>query len=290
MSLLLAAILLLQEKSADQLIEQLRSDKIEERNDATSQLRKLDVKALPALEKAAGDADPEVSRAAKEILREIKGRLDAAAAEKMFRKIEETVDRARALKVRFTMELTEDGRDPIAASGEVWVKTGNKLFVVARVDGPAERKETRFIGAGGKMVTERDGKATAPEPTWPDLSVRMTSGFLRVGIAALDKIARYHTPAPNEETDIKKILVLSDFRTGPDDGEARTLTYRVEAGKAEVLNVTLTYDPLTCRLLKRTTTLAKRNRHEATVVEKYEEFTLDAVIPDEKFSFPEEKK
>jgi outer membrane lipoprotein-sorting protein len=289
-SLLLAAALLLQAKSAEQLVEQLRSEKIEERNGAAMELRKLDTGAIPALEKASRDADPEVSRAAKEILGEIKGRLDAAVAEKAFRKIEEAFDKARSLKARFSMELTEDGGPPITASGEVWVKEGNKLFVLARVDGPSQHKETRIYGAGGKMVTERDGKASAPEAAWPDLSTRMTAGFLRVGIAALDKIAHYTGPSPKEEADIKNILVLSGFRTGPDEGEARTIAFRVEAGKSEELIVTLTYDHQTFRLLKRTTKVMKRNRLEVSVVEKYDEFTLDAEIPDERFAFPEGKK
>ena len=66
MNLILAAAFLLQEKTAEQLIEKLRSEKSEERSEASQELRKRGESVLPVLEKATTDKDAEVSRLAKE--------------------------------------------------------------------------------------------------------------------------------------------------------------------------------------------------------------------------------
>src|SRR5579863_634019 len=71
MSLLLAAILLFQGTPAEQLIQDLRSDNSELRERARKELRKLGKVAIPVLEKAAKDADPDLSRSSQEILKEI---------------------------------------------------------------------------------------------------------------------------------------------------------------------------------------------------------------------------
>lgn len=68
--LILPALLAAQEPSptVEQLIELLRSPKVDERNRAQQQLALRESEALPALEKAARDADPEVSARARKLL------------------------------------------------------------------------------------------------------------------------------------------------------------------------------------------------------------------------------
>ena len=58
-------------EKALQLVEALRSDKVEERMEAAAALRALGKAALPILEKAAGDSDPEVASRARGIARAI---------------------------------------------------------------------------------------------------------------------------------------------------------------------------------------------------------------------------
>lgn len=71
--LILPSLLAAQEPSptVEQLIELLRSPKVDERNRAQQQLALRESESLPALEKAARDADPEVSARARKLLETI---------------------------------------------------------------------------------------------------------------------------------------------------------------------------------------------------------------------------
>src|SRR4029453_7364215 len=80
MLFLLAAILLQQDRSPEQLIEDLRSPKIDVRAQARIQLKKLGKAAIPALEDAARDSDAELSESSKLILKEIKEDLAAESS------------------------------------------------------------------------------------------------------------------------------------------------------------------------------------------------------------------
>lgn len=58
-------------KEARELIEQLRSEKIEDRESAIGRLKALGAAALPELERASRDRDPEVSGRARHVIRAI---------------------------------------------------------------------------------------------------------------------------------------------------------------------------------------------------------------------------
>ena len=63
-------------KVIEGLIRQLGSDDFREREEATARLKKLGVQALPALEKAAGADDAEISRRAQDLVKDLKPRRD----------------------------------------------------------------------------------------------------------------------------------------------------------------------------------------------------------------------
>ncbi|HLY73908.1 MAG TPA: tetratricopeptide repeat protein [Planctomycetota bacterium] len=79
MKFILALILLLQDPSADKLIDDLRSGDVDTRARARIQLKKLGMAAVPALEAATRDSDIELSESSKAILKEIRVAISADA-------------------------------------------------------------------------------------------------------------------------------------------------------------------------------------------------------------------
>lgn len=73
MSLAALGVLLLGSFQADMdaLVRKLRSERVEERDEAAAVLRALGEKAVPALERLAADRDPEVAARARELVREL---------------------------------------------------------------------------------------------------------------------------------------------------------------------------------------------------------------------------
>jgi HEAT repeat protein len=116
MSLLLATMLLLQDKTAEQLIDKLRSDKVEEREEAARKLKEMGKAALPELEKARGDKDPEVASRARYLV-EV-----AALREKLS---------------PYLRNVLPGVEDRLAAGGHAWTEV---LLEVMRKDKKGERK------------------------------------------------------------------------------------------------------------------------------------------------------
>ncbi len=107
MSALLAALLALQDPA--ELVEKLRSDTIDEREQASLRLEELGRPAVPFLERAARDPDEEVARRARELLLRIPAREHLTPA--VIRTVPGSVDRvARGDAADVFVEVDEDLR------------------------------------------------------------------------------------------------------------------------------------------------------------------------------------
>src|SRR4051812_31038562 len=107
MNLLLAALLLLQEKTAEQLVEQLRSDQPDQRDAAVRELLRLGESSVPALEKATKDKDPEVALRARWAIRVV----NPASSREAIQNIEEAISKARSVRVVFEGETHRLDKD-----------------------------------------------------------------------------------------------------------------------------------------------------------------------------------
>ena len=291
MIVVLAAVALLQAAAPEQLVEKLRSDAIEEREAAARGLKALEEAALPALDKAARDADVNLARAAAELSREIRARIGARTAEKAFRDIEAALLQARTLKVVIQLVFTEGRKadGPVSATCDCWIK-GDKVYLRARV--PSKEKDSELICNGARMATIHDGDTRPVEEGWPNSGDRFKVGLLRAGIFAIDHILKQRDKAkPEGEQDLRKVLEVSDFKTRPDEGNARTISFRTSApGGREMSNVTVLYDPRTFRILRRSCSYVEDGVEKAAIVETYTEVTVDAEMPDDRFTLPEKRK
>jgi hypothetical protein len=96
-------------------------------------------------------------------------------------------------------------------------------------------------------------------------------------------------PSEQEEAlDLGKRPPLSDFRAGPDDGEWKTMTYKITPdGSESSADVRLWYTAEGYRLVKRTITIKKPS--ESVFTETYKVWAVDAELGNEEFNLPSVK-
>lgn len=301
MNLLLAALLLVQDKSAEQIIEQLRSDKVEVRDSASRELRKLGEEARLQLQKVAEAADQELAGRARILL----DALDSDAAERVFRKIENTVLRAKSARVTFTGVGKLSPDITLEEKGTLLLKEGGKVHLAA----------TTIVGKDKfELLVASDGQTTTALVLWwpvdaqdgeghlrgdhgyshpfPELTMEMAQGLIRLSQAYTSSQLRTRICTDGKLTvrlDAGKSL--ERFKLGPNDGSKRTLSYEIKDGASPnaVLEIKLWYDPATYTLARRVHTLKTGTLAETVLDETYEVYTLNADLPDQKFKLPDEK-
>jgi len=230
--------------------------------------------------------------------------LQDKVAEETFKKIELATMNARTLSMKFEFQ---DPDRQVQGSGTVLAKA-NKLNLVyqaqAFVDGKIQGGKTHLMCDGQNMVKVTSSGARQVNVINVVATAILRTGFSRL-MAAFDNLGsdpgaeEKEVPLHPGASDLKAVDPAHTFEvkgiaTGDDDGEIKTLTYFMkEKGHTKAYAVRVWYDPKTFALRKRTVTGSMGfggKGPETTVTETYEEFTLNADIPDEKFKLPQEKK
>lgn len=291
----LLAILVLWQAQTDQssqvrlLAERLQSDNIAEREAASTALIKLGKVALPEVELATQSKDIDLAARARKILAAIR----AQVSEETFKKIEESIEKAKTVSIRIKYDWYRKNHEEakrFRGSGTLLFKEGNKISLtlngldrdekeienVAICDGStlAFRGQLWQWGPGeGKLGGEKGVK---------DIFATV---FARGGAAFAMDCWRL-LPHGRE-----KLANAAEFSAIGEDKGGMTLSYKLtsslEAGVT--IDVKLWYDPKDFKLLKRTLEI-KGEKTVGSFTETYDEFVLNTDIPDEKFAIPEEKK
>lgn len=197
--------------------------------------------------------------------------LQDKTAEETFNKIEESIQKAKTLRITFKLEqvLKEGKADKIEKSGTFLLKQGNKANLRIKEKG----SNTLLVSDGHLMkIIPKDVSALALE-TPKDLNANLLRRMLREGNAAplLDVLGPLETTLPQT----KQPTPASDFTFGEDKDGIRVLKYRVGAVGAQ-----LRYDPKTLRVWG----LILSDQESGRVIETFEEFELNATIPDDEFA------
>ena len=188
MILLLSLLLSLQDPAQDLiriLVGRLRSDRIEEREQASRELQKLGKAALTAVEPLVSDPDPEVARRAKLIVN-AQARL----------RLEETLTRAKTVRIWFSTG-TDDGEKGI--TGEIWVK-GAKIRAWTQGK-TGELVYLRITSDGSRMRVERCTVAPVDGDTPGGAARDALVGIVRAGVQSTLKGLSQRQPAPPEVAD-----------------------------------------------------------------------------------------
>ena len=215
---------------------------------------------------------------------------EGRSAEETFRKIEETIEKAKTLSIKFgrERETSHFSRKPLG----VFLQSGKRAWYSEDV---LSATETWCVSDGTRVQCTRphlydEGilgrfkayeRGSASESLERNLKIMLSRAGFTMGLASI-------ALEPGQDLDFSKELAVSGFRFGEKNGMTNTLLYTLRAGKdSRPTEVTLWYDPKSLKLLKRKTADRLKDGRAITYIESYAEFTLDADIPDEKFKLPE---
>jgi outer membrane lipoprotein-sorting protein len=182
--------------------------------------------------------------------------------------------------IRFSLE-PDTARSPGAPSrktGVVFLKQGNKVNLSVKEWGTGDPQgvpetEARVISDGKRMerCLLRRGKEVSAEAVGPRAVAQgLTEWFLGAGnLASWPAVVELEASEP-----------IRDLRNGPETPGARVLSYTT--GKVAV---TLTYDPVTYKVLRR----VLRSENIGTVTETFQEYEFNEEMPDSYFVLATEK-
>jgi tetratricopeptide (TPR) repeat protein len=222
-----------------------------------------------------------------------RGQMFGETAEDVFDQIEERVHLAKSVTIKFTYETRKQNEKKpfIEASGTILVRHDNKVFAVERFIHDGEVIEKKQISDGIQNAfwvgERRETKKTLKNET-----VKALNGILRLGYiqSQLFKINLIpldpHSDPDLGDFDPKPFIRLEKFNFGEEEAGAKTIMYRYKDEPNILFKIW--YDPKTLTLLKRT--MQFPGADGGISIEKYSEFALDAALPDERFTIPEEKK
>ena len=213
------------------------------------------------------------------------------SAEKTFKKIEEGVGKSKAIRVQYSWEGTSksDPTGKVEATGMVLIKEGNRTSLAATIIERARTSELRIVSDGAtvkaKLGPRRVLECVAPRNLEEGLKLALHRLGAMQAVLIAHKVCMLDEEEQEEALRLGKKPPLSAFREGPDDGEARTILYKITPeGSDTAAEVKLWYAPDSYRLLKRTITIQKPT--ESIFTEVYKEWTLDGELENDEFTLP----
>jgi hypothetical protein len=213
-------------------------------------------------------------------------------AEETFKKIERAVGDAKTLTVKVTGKVSSptEGIAALPATISLLLKNDRMVHFDVTVGSGDDVRSSSIISDGSSLRVRfgarRDYDKETPDAMRSLWNLALVRTGLLIGGFFFQDVVRGGKPI-----DLKEILQVSDLKMGDDDGPAKTLTFTVKLDRTDDAQVRFWYDPKSFALQKRSVLATKNGAvPRGTFSEAYDEFILNADIPDEKFKLPEEKK
>jgi len=218
----------------------------------------------------------------------------AESAEQAFKKIEEVVSKAKSTRVRYTWEgvSSSDESGKVEASGMVLIKEGNRTSLTATIIERNHSSELKIVSDGTTVKTKLGPRRVLECVVPRNLEEGLKLALHRLGamqaILIAHKVCMLEEEEQEEALKLRKKPPISDFRDGPDDGDSKTILYKITPeGSENAAEVKLWYAPKSYRLVKRTITIKKPT--ESIFTEIYKEWTLDPELENDEFKLPSVK-
>ncbi len=210
------------------------------------------------------------------------------SAEETFKKIEESIARARTLSVQFKLESQSEARKLHSCSGMLLAKEGNRLRFELKGDLGRFKLYRSVVADGTTLVVDHGQGVEKREEVPKGLREDVNALLSRSGICIDFFGAGVSKPGGAKRP--REAYLVSDFKREKDDQGGGTLTYKLKVAggpQDEPWSVRLWHDS-DFRPTRRS--LVTRFQGVQTVImETYTGFTVDSDIPDEKFKLPAEK-
>ena len=220
--------------------------------------------------------------------------LQAQSAEDTFKKIEESLNSAKCVRVTFVWDgaTRADVQGKVDARGNVLLKEGNRASLLASVTEKHQTSELRIISDGTTVKARLGPKRMLECETPKHFEAGLKMALHRLGamqaVLIAHKICMLDPAEQEEALDLSKRPPLSEFKDGPDDGEWKTMTYKITPdGPDSAAEVRLWYAADTYKLVKRTITL--KRPAESVFTEVYKVWTVDGELGNEEFVVPSVK-
>jgi len=218
----------------------------------------------------------------------------AGTAEQAFKKIEEAVSKAKAARVQYVWEgsSSTDLAGKVEATGVVIIKEGNRTNLSATITEREKTSELKVVSDGSivktKLGPHRVLECVVPKNFEEGLKLALHRLGAMQAVLIAHKVCMLEEEEQEEALKLGKKPAVADFRHGPDDGDSKSILYKIiPDGADSAAEVKLWYTPDTYRLVKRTITIKKPA--ESVFTEVYREWTLDPDLENEEFRLPSVK-
>lgn len=220
--------------------------------------------------------------------------------EDTFKKIEETLEKAKTIQVGFSCSFTpskEGNTVKASASGTLLLKEGNKVKLESHLLWNGVVQDLTLVSDGTRRQIERKqgDQVTRPRasPTPTSMGLHYVRTLARVGMTP-SQVLQYiffADAARSKGALPESTFTASEFKAGGEGADKDAIMFNVQRdGADQTAKVVLRYDPKTFALRNLVVTFKGAEDMTWVVTETYSEFTINAEIPDEKFKLPEEKK
>jgi type II secretion system protein G len=214
--------------------------------------------------------------------------LQDPSADEAFRKIEESFEKAKSLRLKFKVDVVQkrpQGDTSFALEGAALLKDGNRFRFTAYTK-VAQMEEDFLAVSDGTRLFQQSGKAP---PARRDAPPNLVPSFKAVTARGGSFLAFAQSLlAGRKEQDPKKDYELLALKQGEDDKEAKTLVYGLQFPDIR-FDCTLRYNPKSFLPLGRVILVKQKGADAGSIRETYDEVVVDADIPDETFKLPEEQ-
>lgn len=262
----------------DRLIEKLRSEKVEEREEAFGKLRAMGEAAVPRLRKAAESPDLELAIRAKALL-------EPFGPAGTLQRIEASLARAKTLRVRVRVRQVTDAGEEETMVGLLSLKDPNRARL--QLSPGHYWRESALLCNGTTLWDSLSKKSVAASPRVKECS---SAGLARSGIDPTLFIAFGLGDLDGVSAKVDRwteLIQVDNVRFGPVEDGVPTLLYHVtpspEGGLVSDAEMKLWYDAKTLRPVRR------QKKTSTTVIEIYEDWAVDGELPDDLFKLPADR-